>query len=122
MGMTHGYTSHGHTCCDLAGPPELDTRCDGPGFCPGCAAEMNLFHQRGAVDPRATVAEQPDLADPLVFDLLLRNHMPAERTIKSTTSETAVRSDIICDQDGEAWPCRIKRLLDETDQPSHRRG
>lgn len=120
MGMTHGYTSHGHSCCDLVADPRptLIARCGGPAICSGCATEMNrLFHQCNA----ATAVDQPDLADPLVFELLFRNHVPAERTIRSTASETAVRSNIICDQDGEAWPCRIKRLLDETDQPSHRR-
>ena len=64
----------------------------------------------------------PDLTDPLVFDLLLSNHRPEERTIKRTDGAYA-RSTIVCEQDGLVWPCPTKLRLDATDhQPSHARS
>ena len=42
----HGYTSHGHACCDQAPEPlpVLVARCGGPGICTVCATENRLLH------------------------------------------------------------------------------
>lgn len=64
---------------------------------------------------------EPDLTDPLVWDLLQRNHVPEEQTIKRTDGAYA-RNTIVCEQDGMTWPCPTKLRLDATDQPSRIRS
>ncbi len=69
----HGYTSHGHACCDEAigeSRPNPVARCGGPGICPVCATEKNrLFHlptEPEAVsveDVRLTAAEEVRLRE-----------------------------------------------------------
>ena len=60
---------------------------------------------------------QLDLTDPLVWELLERNHRPEEQTIKRTDGK-AGPSVIVCEQDGMAWPCPTRLAIEDSDQPS----
>jgi len=48
--MRHGYTPHGHRCCDLipssyAVPNQAVARCGGAGVCPECSKSAALLHR-----------------------------------------------------------------------------
>lgn len=63
---------------------------------------------------------EPDLTDPLVWELLNRNHVPEEtlNVMRMDGTMAHVGHAILCEKDAEPWPCRIRKLLDNTDQPS----
>lgn len=63
----------------------------------------------------------PDLADPLVWELLSRNHVPEEEYSGVKMADGSVRVSqhrIVCEKDGELWPCRMRLLIEATDEPS----
>ena len=64
-GWSHGYTRHGHSCCDLAtGPrPNLVARCGGPGLCGECSADVVVKHMPGS--GRFDRGESPPSTHPL---------------------------------------------------------
>lgn len=46
-GPEHGWTRHGHSCCDQAPAetrPSIVARCGGPGLCGECSADMVIRH------------------------------------------------------------------------------
>jgi hypothetical protein len=57
-----------------------------------------------------------DLEDHQVFHLVMRNHEPEEITIRGPAGH-AVRSWIVCEKDGEEWPCAVKRMLNAAARP-----
>jgi hypothetical protein len=58
----------------------------------------------------------PDLADPEVWELLSRNHVPMESMVRDQAKVT--HHGIYCEFDSEPWPCQVKLLLEDSDQPS----
>lgn len=42
----HGWTSHGHACCELLAtdPPPIQARCGGPGLCTVCSVQAARYH------------------------------------------------------------------------------
>ena len=61
---------------------------------------------------------EPDLTDPLVWDLLQRNHVPEEQVVHRVDGKPAY-SSIVCELDREPWPCPTRVKLDDTHQPTH---
>jgi hypothetical protein len=60
---------------------------------------------------------EPDLSDPLVFHLISQNHQPMESIVLN--ADLSIRDHrIVCEKDYEPWPCRLRLLLNDTDEPS----
>lgn len=68
----HGWTRHGHRCCDQAtGPrPGRVARCGGPAICRECAADAAIRHSPGSGTFAAPSAPSEPVQDqPRVWEL-----------------------------------------------------
>lgn len=69
---THGWTTHGHPCCQQPGPPVGDrpdalARCGGAAICTECATDAARIHAAAADSPMTTEPTTvADEIDPIV--------------------------------------------------------
>jgi len=54
------------------------------------------------------------LHDPRVREMADRNHQPTEVTVRNGVGITSCQ--VVCEQDGEAWPCALRGQIDAARQ------
>ena len=50
------------------------------------------------------------LHDPRVREMAARNHQPTEVTVRN--SYGLATCQVVCEQDGEEWPCKLRGQID----------